>query len=90
MVIKNSKPKGAVRTDELLERAGISAAQLHEWLKRGLVPGHNCMKAYGGKGIRYWYPSEAVELAAEIKKWRSEGISYPQIRVILRLRELKG
>lgn len=69
---------------EVLQLAGIKNWQLDDWKARELVPGWTRFQAYGGGGLRYWYPPETVECCRKIKAWRDEGISYRQIRTLLR------
>ncbi len=76
--------KKGIETKDLLARAGISPGRLHDWLKRGLLPGWIGKIGIGGDGLRYRYPIEAVNLARKIKAWREQGIPYRRIRELLR------
>ncbi len=78
----NTKDRIEVR--ELLRQSGISIADLHHWVARGLLPSY-CGRYYnGGGGSRCYYPAWAVERARDIKRLRSQGISGQKIRKILR------
>ncbi len=76
--------KETVTTSELLRKSGISSFDLHNWIKRGLLPRSCSSIAYGGDGIRYWYPAWAVECASDIRRLRGQGYSMPKVRKILR------
>ncbi|MBA7700488.1 hypothetical protein ES703_109202 [subsurface metagenome] len=73
-----------IETPALLQLAGISSSELHNWVRYGVLPAWQSFVAIGGGGIHYRYPPEAVELARKIKAWRAEGIPYRQIRELLR------
>ncbi len=88
MNVKGTRHERGIPTDRLLDLAGVSSAQLHDWVDKGIMPSYIRRKAYGGNGFRFWYPSEAVELARKIKAWRAAGKPYWQIRMILKAREL--
>jgi DNA-binding transcriptional MerR regulator len=76
--------KDRIVTADLLRLAGISSYELHNWVNRGLLPRSCASIAYGGDGLRYWYPAEAVERAKDIKRLRSQGIPMQRVRKILR------
>jgi len=80
----STKTEDRIVTSELLRGAGISSYDLHNWIKRGLLPRSCASVAYGGDGIRYWYPAEALERALDIKRLRSQGIPMQRVRKILR------
>jgi DNA-binding transcriptional MerR regulator len=88
MKVKTLEPKRGIVTDRLLDRAGISSSQLHDWVNKGIMPSYIHRKAYPGNGMRFWYPPEALEVAKKIKAWRAEGKPYWQIRIFLKAREL--
>lgn len=73
-----------IETKDLLREAGISSYDLHHWVQAGLLPGWQSFVAYGGGGIRYRYPLEAVDLARKIKAWLEQGINYRGILELLR------
>ncbi|MBA7591413.1 hypothetical protein ES708_33569 [subsurface metagenome] len=76
--------KGKVTNRELMRRAGISSADLHNWVARGLLPAYCGSNFQGNGGCVYYYPAWAVERAADIKRMRSLGISGQKIRKLLR------
>lgn len=76
--------KDRIETPELLQLAGISKQTFHNWLMMELIPGWSGRVLYGGRGSRYWYPPETLDLAKKIKSWREQGIPYRQIRELLK------
>ncbi|GAI60370.1 unnamed protein product [marine sediment metagenome] len=76
--------KDRIETKDLLRLAGINSYELHNWVNRGLLPRSRWSRAYGGDGLRYWYPVEALERAKDIKRLRSQGIPMQRVRKILR------
>ncbi|MBA7673430.1 hypothetical protein ES703_81627 [subsurface metagenome] len=80
----STETQGRIETKRLLELAGISPNTLWNWVAMQLIPGWSGRELYGGRGSRYWYPIEAVELARKIKAWRKQGFGYRQIRELLR------
>jgi len=73
-----------IETKDLLRQADITPGQLHKWSELGLLPDWLGRIAYGGDGLRYWYPPEIVELCRKVKAWHNQGISYKRIRKLLR------
>ncbi len=78
------KTKDHIETKELLLGAGINSFELHNWIRSGLLPGWSSREFYGGQGSRFWYPAWALKRAREIKYWRSQGYTMPEVREILR------
>lgn len=76
--------ESGIETKDILRLADIKPWQLHKWLELGLIPDWIGKIAYGGDGLRYWYPPEAVDLAKKIKAWRERGFGYRQIRELLK------
>ncbi|MBA7587898.1 hypothetical protein ES708_29945 [subsurface metagenome] len=81
--------KEKVTNRELLRGAGISSADLHNWVARGLLPAYCGSSFQGNGGCVYYYPAWALERAKDIKRMRSQGISGQKIRKILRGEEVK-
>jgi DNA-binding transcriptional MerR regulator len=75
--------KERVTNREFLQLAGISPADLHNWVARGLLPGYCGRFIEGGHGSVYYYPAWAVDRARDIKRLRDQGISGQEIRKIL-------
>ncbi len=73
-----------VTTKELLQEAGISSQQLHEWVRKGFLPEYCASEMYGGRGSCFWYPVEAVELAKKVKVWVGQRMYNRSIRMMLR------
>ncbi len=76
--------KDRIETPELLRKSGISKQTFHNWLMMELIPGWSGRELYGGRGSRYWYPPETLELCRKVKAWREQGIPYRQIRELLK------
>lgn len=79
----NTKVAERVTTGELLRKAGINSYELHNWIKRGLLPRWCGLYSYGCQGCVAYYPAWAVERASDIKRLRSQGVSMQRIRKIL-------
>lgn len=75
--------EGKVTNQELMQRAGISSGELHNWVARGLLPAFCGYNFYGNGGSEYYYPAWAVERASDIKRMRSQGIPMQRVRKIL-------
>lgn len=73
-----------VTNRELLRRADISPSELHNWVRRGVLPAYCGASFQGNGGSVYYYPAWAVERAADIKRWRAAGVSMQKIRKLLR------
>jgi DNA-binding transcriptional MerR regulator len=76
--------KSKVTNQELMRRSGISSADLHHWVARGLLPAYCGSSFQGNGGCVYYYPAWAVERARDIKRLRDLGVSGQKIRKILR------
>ncbi|MBA7542194.1 hypothetical protein ES705_34513 [subsurface metagenome] len=72
-----------VTNRELCRRAGISPGNLHNWVKRGVLPGFCGASYQGNGGSVYYYPAWAVERAQDIKRLRSLGFTMQKVRKIL-------
>ncbi|GAJ18905.1 unnamed protein product [marine sediment metagenome] len=85
----SAKTEERVTTWELLRESGISPVDLKNWVARGLLP--PCCGRYikAGGGCVCYYPAWAVELARDIKRLRSQGVSGERIRKILRGEEVE-
>ncbi len=79
-----TETQGRIETKRLLELAGISSTTLWNWLMMDLIPGWSGRELYGGRGSRYWYPPETLELCRKVKAWRDLGIGYRAIRELLK------
>lgn len=77
------KPEARIEKGELLRKSGISPADLHNWVGRGLLPRWCGCYYEGGGGSRYYYPAWAVNRASDIKRLRKQGYSMQEIRKIL-------
>ncbi len=72
--------KARIEMKELLRLAGISSCDLHNWVKRGLLP-RACGRYNGpGPGSEYHYPAWALERARGIKRLRDQGCTMQVIR----------
>lgn len=80
----SGKPEDRIEMKQLLRKSGISSVDLHNWVRRGLLP-RSCARVNGkGPGCEYYYPAWAVERASDIRRLRLQGISGQKIRKILR------
>jgi len=80
----SEKTEGKVTNRDILREAGISFMDLHNWVRRGLLPAYCGASFQGNGGCVYYYPAEAVERAKDIKRLRSQGVSMQKVRKILR------
>lgn len=79
----SGEPKGSIEMKDLLRKSGISSGDLHNWIKRGLLP-RSCGRYNGqGPGSTYFYPAWAMERASDIKRLRKQGYSMQKVRGIL-------
>ncbi|MBA7666087.1 hypothetical protein ES703_74164 [subsurface metagenome] len=74
----------------LLRESGISSGDLHNWVKRGLLPRAIGRYAGPGPGSVYYYPARAVDRARAIKRMRDLGYSGQKIRKIMRGEEVES
>lgn len=74
---------------KFLRESGISTYELHNWIKRGLLPRWYGRSMQGNGGSTYYYPAYAVSRAADIKRLRGQGVSMQKIRKILPSVEVK-
>jgi len=81
--------KDKVTNRELMRKSGISSADLHNWVARGLLPTSCGYNFQGNGGCVYYYPAWAVNRAADIKRMRDLGLSGHKIRKILRGEKVK-
>lgn len=78
-----TKTEDRIEMKVLLDLAGISSADLHHWVARGLLPAYCARYAGPGPGSEYYYPIEALDRARAIKCLRHQGMSMQKIRKVL-------
>lgn len=74
-----------VTTEALCTAAGCSAATIQRWVRLGLLPAAVRVNAGDGRGVRGWFPSEALALVQEIRLRRARGLTLEEIAVELQL-----
>ncbi|MBA7646220.1 hypothetical protein ES703_53982 [subsurface metagenome] len=72
-----------IEKGELVRLSGITLSDLHNWVKRGLLPAYCGRYIQAGGGSVYFYPAWAVDRARTIKCLRSQGMSMPKVRKVL-------
>ncbi len=73
-----------LETKEVLRRTGITPSQFHSWLQSGLIPYWEAFEAFGGNGVRYYYPPEIVDRINAILALKGKGKSLREVRLLLR------
>ncbi len=72
-----------IERGELLRLSGMSPADLHHWVDRGLLPRYCGRYFEGGGGCRVYYPAWALERAGDIKRLMSQGVCGRELRKVL-------
>jgi DNA-binding transcriptional MerR regulator len=72
-----------IATGRLLRLSGISPSDLHNWVRRGLLPRPCARYVMRGRGSRVYYPAWALDRAWNIKRLRSHGVPMQYVRAIL-------
>ena len=79
----SANTKDRIEKGELVRLSGISLSDLHNWVARGLLPAYCGRYIQGGRGSVYYYPAWALKRARDIKYWRNQGYTMPEVRKIL-------
>ena len=72
-----------IEKGRLLRLSGISPSDLHNWVRRGLLPRPCASYVMRGGGCRVYYPAGALDRAWNIKRLRSHGVPMQHVRAIL-------